>query len=290
MSHSPAKGSTLYNDAPSISHTTVQRALGAVVGGAIALDQLTSTTSDRAATPSVPPSLIKQLVLSTWTTAPSTSFAQALTGALAAPHATAAHVELAGVEAGCRLGLQGIPARFIQPLLGAPGRAERLRALVTQGHELIGVSERPETPPEQPVAPALVHPDGVYAANLAGAAQAPAHMAILSLCRGAGLFGRHEQRHEFYLIDEPDPDQNPHLHMVVDDAVTTLNALLRQGHEVVVHCHGGRSRTALVLKAWYMRQHSVDHSAAHRWLRERWPLTSTWNHRFTNFLDHEWSY
>lgn len=238
----------------------------------------------------MPSSFIEQLVLSTPTSQPATSFAQSLTEALAAPQATAASVELAGVEAGCRVGLQGIPTRFIQPLLGAPGRAERLRELVSLGHELIGVPERPETAPEAPVAPTLVHPDGVYAANLAGAADAPDHMAILSLCRGAGLFGRHALRHEFYLIDEPDPDQNPSLHLVVEDAVTTLDDLLRQGLEVVVHCHGGRSRTALVLKAWYMRRHHVDHSAAHRWLRQPWPLTSLWNHRFTDFLDHEWSY
>jgi len=238
----------------------------------------------------VPSSFIQQLVLSTPTAPPATSFARSLAEALAAPQATAASVELAGVEAGCRAGIQGIPSRFVQPLLGAPGRPDRLAGLVTRGHDLIGVPERPETPPEPAVAATLVHPDGVYAANLAGAAQAPTHMAIVSLCRGAGLFGRHEQRHEFYLIDEPDPDQNPGLNLVVEDAVTTLDALLRQGLEVVVHCHGGRSRTALVLKAWYMRRHQVEHGTAHRWLRQLWPLTSTWNDRFTDFLDDEWSY
>lgn len=238
----------------------------------------------------VPSSFIQELALRTPTSQHATSFAQLLAEALDALRATAATVELAGVEEGCRVGIQGIPSRLVQPLLGAPGRPDRLAALVTRGHDLIGVPERPETPPEPPVVPSLVHPDGVYAANLAGAAQAPERMAILSLCRGAGLFGRHEQRHEFYLIDEPDPDQNPGLHVVVDDAVTTLDTLLRQGHEVVVHCHGGRSRTALVLKAWCMRRHSVEHGAAHRWLRQRWPLTSTWNHRFTHFFDDEWSY
>ena len=38
----------------------------------------------------------------------------------------------------------------------------------------------------------------------------------------------------------------------------------------MVHCHGGRSRTGLVLKAWAMRAHGYDERQAHEWLTSRW--------------------
>jgi ADP-ribosyl-[dinitrogen reductase] hydrolase len=58
---------------------------------------------------------------------------------------------------------------------------------------------------------------------------------------------------------------------------------------VVVHCHGGRSRTGLVLKAWYMARHGKDHRAAHEWLEREWGLYRTYNSTFIDFLDNEWT-
>ena len=110
----------------------------------------------------------------------------------------------------------------------------------------------------------------------------------MSLCRGNGNFDGHKHRRELYLIDAPN-DENPHLWTVVNDAVQSIDAFLNDGFDVVVHCHGGRSRTGLVLKAWYMRHHQATHDEADQWLNARWELYSTWNDRFTDFLDDEWS-
>jgi ADP-ribosyl-[dinitrogen reductase] hydrolase len=50
-----------------------------------------------------------------------------------------------------------------------------------------------------------------------------------------------------------------------------------------VHCHGGASRTGLVLRAWLMRQgSSADEATA--LMRERWPAFGEWNESFTSFL------
>jgi ADP-ribosyl-[dinitrogen reductase] hydrolase len=53
---------------------------------------------------------------------------------------------------------------------------------------------------------------------------------------------------------------------------------------VVVHCHGGRSRTGLVLKAWKMRTDGCNESEAHAWLEAQWPLVQRLNPTFTDFL------
>ena len=38
-----------------------------------------------------------------------------------------------------------------------------------------------------------------------------------------------------------------------------------------------------------MRHHQATHDEADQWLNNRWELYSTWNDRFTDFLDDEWS-
>jgi ADP-ribosyl-[dinitrogen reductase] hydrolase len=142
--------------------------------------------------------------------------------------------------------------------------------------------------PEAPVGPTLIDDCGLYAANLAGAQRASREMAVVSLCRVDTLDSPHAAHREVFLIDG-DTDDNPSLDHAVDQAVRAIDAFIDEGLDVVVHCHGGRSRTALVLKAWYMRRHGVDHTAAHRWMTDVWPLYSTWNTSFTEFLDHDWS-
>lgn len=284
------QGEVMPTNALTITPTTVQRALGAVVGRAVALTLVGFEPSATTTLPADTQAFIRQLVVETNDRRRDTSsFAHTLTEALEAPHATVSSVELAGIVAGAQAGVQGIPSRFTQRFVGGAGRPNLLPRLHGLGHEAIGVQERPETPPEPAKGPVRVHDAGVYAANLAGAAACASDLAIVTLCRGGDLFGRHGLRHELYLIDDTDPDLNPALYEVVDDAVTIIDSLLAAGRSVVVHCHGGRSRTALVLKAWYMRRERVKHATAHRWLCNEWTLTSDWNHRFTDFLDDEWS-
>ena len=77
----------------------------------------------------------------------------------------------------------------------------------------------------------------------------------MSLCRVGDPFAHHPVRREVYLIDK-DEDHNQDLASVVDDTVKTIDAWLSEGRTVVVHCHGGASRTGLVLRAWLMRNTS----------------------------------
>ena len=81
----------------------------------------------------------------------------------------------------------------------------------------------------------------------------------------------------------------PDLFFVVRDAVEAIDAFLAEGRDVVVHCHGGRSRTGLVLKAWYMAREGATHAEAHNWLRGEWEHYETWTQSFWDFLDNEWT-
>ncbi len=85
------------------------------------------------------------------------------------------------------------------------------------------------------------------------------------------------------MLDE-EGDANPDLRAVVTDIVDTLDAFLAEGRHVVVHCHGGRSRTALALKAWKIRKDGVSEAEAHEWLLARWPLYAAYNGTFREIL------
>jgi ADP-ribosyl-[dinitrogen reductase] hydrolase len=98
----------------------------------------------------------------------------------------------------------------------------------------------------------------------------------------------HPNRREFYIIDQWGEQHNPHLRHVTEEAVDAIDAFLAEGREVVVHCHGGRSRTGFILKAWYMRTFGVKHAEAHTWLKANWPHYVTWNDDFEGFIKHEW--
>jgi ADP-ribosyl-[dinitrogen reductase] hydrolase len=90
-----------------------------------------------------------------------------------------------------------------------------------------------------------------------------------------------------YILDES-PEDNAGLADVVADAVATIDAFLAEGLQVVVHCHGGASRTGLVLRAWLMHHNGWDEPTATAYLAERWPHLGLWNGHFTEFLRNEW--
>ena len=70
----------------------------------------------------------------------------------------------------------------------------------------------------------------------------------------------------------------------------TIDALLAENPArlILVHCHGGRSRTAFVLKGWVMRRFGWTEEAAHRWLEQRWDRIDRINERFVQILREEW--
>jgi ADP-ribosyl-[dinitrogen reductase] hydrolase len=190
--------------------------------------------------------------------------------------------------------VQRIPVRwttYVHGYLRMPDGSEkeyRMQDLIDVARMLVGKEASRMSYVEPPVGPLKVHPDGVHAANLDGAARAPRDHAVVTLCMPEDRFLQHVNRRQIFIRDKENP-ANEDLLFVVRDAVEAIDAFLAEGREVVVHCHGGRSRTGLVLKAWYMSRHGASHDEAHAWLRGRWEHYETWTQSFWDFLEDEWT-
>ena len=122
---------------------------------------------------------------------------------------------------------------------------------------------------------------GIWAANLDGARYSETDFAVISLCRLGEPFP-HELQRMAYIADN---DHNSDLDVVLADVLDDMAALRAEGHRLLVHCHGGASRTGLVLRAWLMRTEgmSADEATAH--VAERWPHLGLWNASFTAALE-----
>jgi ADP-ribosyl-[dinitrogen reductase] hydrolase len=229
-----------------------------------------------------------------WAVRTTSSFEEAVVTAVNLGDDADTVAAVTGAIAGAMYGVQRIPARWVTYVHGhvrQPDGAVRVyhqHEIVEIAHQLVGMQSRPFTAPETIISPMQVHDLGVFASNLLGAQTVGQEMGIISLCRMEDRLHQHAVRREFYIIDEWEQGHNPHLHSVVEDAVIAIEAFLREGREVLVHCHGGRSRTGLILKAWYMRRFNVDHFDAEQWLEENWPHYATWNTDFYDFLSNEW--
>jgi hypothetical protein len=164
------------------------------------------------------------------------------------------------------------------------GRRARGRVLSRRENELANLGAPPQVDDESPASPVEVE-DRLFAANRSGATEAPSEWAIVSLCLVGDRFKNHPYRREVYLIDQSG-DANPTLDYAVNDAVQSINAFLDEGRTVLVHCHGGRSRTGLILKAWKMKKEGwFGHDGeqlAHNWLAQKWHLYQ--NTDFRHFL------
>lgn len=226
-----------------------------------------------------------------WALRTTTSYEAAVVAAIDIGGDTDTVACVTGALAGARYGAQTIPSRWATYVHGGVDtptgqRLIALRELQVLALRLIDKTAKPETPAERPAGPQEVAP-GLYAADLGGAATAPADWAIVSLCRTGPTFVGHPVRRQVYLIDQSE-DQNPNLWHAVDDAVRSIDAFLAEGRTVVVHCHGGRSRTGLVLKAWKMRAAGMSERDAHRWLAARWDRYHDRNPVFVGMLRTEW--
>lgn len=192
-----------------------------------------------------------------------------------------------GGLAGALYGIGAIPSRWTTYVHGhvttpEGKRTYRLADLHDLTRRLLGGRPVPETPAESPHGPKEIAP-GLHAADLGGASSVPTDWAVMSLCRVGDRFQDHSVRREFYLIDK-DSAYNADLATVVDDAVTSIDALLAEDRQVVVHCHGGHSRTGLILRAWLMRHHTWDAETATDHLANHWSELGLWNDDFTAFL------
>jgi ADP-ribosyl-[dinitrogen reductase] hydrolase len=234
-----------------------------------------------------------------WAVRSTSSFADAVIAAIDLGGDTDTVAAVTGAIAGAVYGLQGIPVRWVTALNGSLRRPDGstktydAMALHDLARELMGLAPATRTEPEAPFGPRLVTTAksgaGVLAANLEGARLTPSSTAVVSMCIVDDRFTDREHRREVYMRDDEGTAQNPNLAFAVREAVDAIDAFTEAGHDVVVHCHGGRSRTGLVLKAWYMRHFGVTHSEAHGWLHSIWPLYQTYNRTFWDFLELEWT-
>jgi ADP-ribosyl-[dinitrogen reductase] hydrolase len=197
---------------------------------------------------------------------------------------------VAGALAGAIYGIQAIPSRwttYLNGVVDTPHGPElfdnsRLNEI---SRKIAKLGSPPEVDDEASAGPERVDSSGLWAANRYGATKAPRDWAIISLCLVGDRFKNHEFRREIYLIDQPG-DANPTLGLAVSDAVTSIDAFLDEGRNVLVHCHGGRSRTGLILKAWKMKKEGWSgpdgERLAHYWLAQEWNLYQ--NTHFQQFL------
>ena len=214
------------------------------------------------------------------------SFADVVTAVIDLGNDTDSVAAVAGALAGATYGIQNIPARWVTYLHGqvtdADGMVHHYDHLALQrlalqlvGHRVLG-----DPVDEPPLEPREVLP-GVWASNRSGARNVPDDWAVVSLCRIDQAM-RRPIRREAYLIDQ-DGDHNPALAAVVDDVLDSIDAFLAERRQVVVHCHGGRSRTGLVLAA-YMMRHGRSFSEARELLAKTWPDAHFINTAFVDEL------
>jgi len=232
------------------------------------------------------------LAQAVWALRTTDTFEDAVVAAVSLGHDADTVACVTGALAGAVYGVQAIPCRWTTYVHGAvdtPRGRRHYRGgdLQVMAMRLLGLAENSETPPEAaPAGPTPVAP-GLHAADLGGATTAPADWAIVSLCRTGDRFHGHPVRRQVFLVDD-DADHNHALGFAVREAVDAVDAFLAEGRDVVVHCHGGRSRTGLVLKAWKMRRDAVTEREAHDWLGARWSRYEDYNRTFVDFLRTEW--
>jgi ADP-ribosyl-[dinitrogen reductase] hydrolase len=198
---------------------------------------------------------------------------------------------LAGAIMGAKNGMQQIPSRLLTFLPAYPSKPSNpagpysWECAVCQLEK--GWQERPRYPGAD-CGPVEVLP-GIFAAGFEAAKKYAYGMAaegagILSLCRTFGVFDDIPIRREMsYLVDSP--DQNPGLYYMVHDAVTTASAWKKEGRRVLVHCHGGASRTGLILRALAMHMFDEPAWKALCRVRDAWPIFSEWNTDFSVALE-----
>ncbi|MDP9463404.1 MAG: ADP-ribosylglycohydrolase family protein [Actinomycetota bacterium] len=231
------------------------------------------------------------LAQAVWAVRTTSTFEQAVAVAIELGDDTDTVAAVAGGLAGSIYDIQSIPSRwltYVNGTVATPRGTQRYdnAALQDTARKLLRLQPALPTPVESPAGPTQVAP-GLYAADLGGAATSPTDWAVLSLCRTDNRFANHPARREMFIIDRE--GRNSNLFAALGDAVDTIDAWHKEGRTVVVHCHGGRSRTGLVLKAWAMRSLSMNEREAHDWLARQWERYEDYSHDFRNILRNEWS-
>ena len=72
---------------------------------------------------------------------------------------------------------------------------------------------------------------------------------------------------------------------LLEDVLADMAALRAEGRRLLVHCHGGASRTGLVLRAWLRRTEGLSADEATARVAANWPYLGLWNASFTAALE-----
>lgn len=176
---------------------------------------------------------------------------------------------IAGGLLGAAYGASAVPVEWRALLHGWPG----LRA-----HDLVGlgtaIARGGKPDPfdfsyyDSPIDTVAAHPhdDKVVLGGIGVLRRLPAGVdAVVSLCRLADDDMRHDIPHvEVRLIDQPEPDENPHLDFVLTEAVRAVERLRAEGRTVLVHCVGAYSRTPTVGALYGARHRGISTEQALR--------------------------
>ena len=192
---------------------------------------------------------------------------------------------VAGGLAGAVFGMGGIPMRWASAVHGrVPGYGDRRGGLADLQELAAALDGKPlqhyypgVIPRIGPTGGAAGHLGGeprrraVQRRRLRGHLAVPARRAVPARGAPDGLHRRQRLQHD--------------LDAVLADVLDDMAALRAEGHRLLVHCHGGASRTGLVLRGWLMREKgmSVEEATAH--VAERWPHLGLWNQSFTAALE-----
>jgi ADP-ribosyl-[dinitrogen reductase] hydrolase len=219
-----------------------------------------------------------------WALRRGTSFAEVLRLVVDLGGDTDTVAAVAGGLAGAVYGMGGIPMRWSSVVHGRiPGHGEkvwRLADLQQLAAALDGGAQQSYDPGVIPrIGPQEVLP-GIWAGNLDGARYSDEDFAVISLCRLGEPF-THALHRMAYIADS---DHNADLDVMLADVLDDMAALRAEGHRLLVHCHGGASRTGLVLRAWLVREEGMSPEAATAYVAERWPHLGLWNDSFTAAL------
>lgn len=184
-----------------------------------------------------------------------------------------------GGIAGARWGARAIPRRLTTYLNGTVAGLEGETAydyatLQAVARRPLGKQEPEDLADEPAGGPTRVHDSfPIYAANRAGAAAAPDDWQVISLCRTGEASANRKVRRQVFLVDKAEQHPKESLLTVLTDVVRMSDALIAEdaSRPILVHCHGGRSRTAFVLKGWAMRRFGWTEEQAHAWLQKLCP-------------------
>jgi hypothetical protein len=206
---------------------------------------------------------------------PAQHLQRALEAAVRGGHDTDTGAAIAGGLLGARWGISAIPAQWRRAVQGwpfdggaGPGPARQLTGLA-----VLAAQGGPAQWPRWPAVGTMEysgwtgtgararhpHDQGVWLSGVDALGDPPAGVdAVVSLCRvgewqaPAGV--RPADHVEVWLLDEPDPERNPHLDLVLADAADAVAALRAEGRTVLLHCVAAHSRTPAVA-ALYAHRH-----------------------------------